>query len=490
MDLRPGDEVFGPTKEDVYEVVRILGTGAFGIVYELRDLRGGLFALKTITTGWLDTPQQLKALVNEGQRATEIHHENVLNVLFFHDGEKYPELPPYMIMEYADGGSLADVLDERRKRGKQFGLEELRAIFLQLARGMKAVNEKLVHRDIKPDNILIKDDVLKISDFGLSKVVGAATRRETFKGMQHIKYAAPEAWLLEKNTPTMDMYSMGIVFYEIATLHHPYKVQEGGNVVDAWKRAHLVQMAEDPRSHNSGLDLSLTQLIMKMVAKRPEVRYESWDEVIARLEGLSEGSTKSRDVQSLVEQAVQKWTQAEKARLKVEEEAQKQQEREDLIEYAFSQILDAARETVNTFNEGSEHLKLQLKQRSRFSFFIELKDTPKPGIQVKIAPVHDTHILNRQEVRAWGFAKAPSGWGFNLILTTAGKEDLYGSWLTLHVEHSPLVQQPKDDRPEPFPFELHELAEEIRLLDALHVYHTKKGDFKPELFDPLIAELF
>lgn len=399
MDLRAGDQVFGSSEDEQYEIVRPIGSGAFGIVYEVRDAHGNSFALKTMTTAWLDA-EALNALVNEGQLATEIEHENVLNVLYFHDGKQYPRLPPYMLMEYADGGTLRDLLNERQAKGQHFSRDELRAILLQLARGMKAVNAKLVHRDIKPDNVLIKNDVLKISDFGLSKVVGAATRSHTFKGIQQIKYCAPEAWRLDENTPAMDMYSMGLVFYEIATLQYPYQVNATGDLIDAWRKAHLTQLPTDPRTYNSTLDLELAQVIMKMISKRAGDRYASWDEVIERIEGASEMSHTKRDIQSLVERAVESWRETEKARLKAEERAREQKEYEDIIEYCFSEILNAARETMEAFNRTSEYVKLRVTRRSRFSFSIELEGCARPGVEVQVVPVHDSYELDGQDIRA------------------------------------------------------------------------------------------
>ena len=92
----------------------------------------------------------------------------------------------------------------------------------QLVDGIEAINAKMLHRDLKPDNILIGADGLKIGDFGLSKIVGAATRSRTFKGGQHILYMAPEGWKQETNQIQIDMYSMGIIFFEIASLAFPY----------------------------------------------------------------------------------------------------------------------------------------------------------------------------------------------------------------------------------------------------------------------------
>src|SRR5437867_7017735 len=93
-----------------------------------------------------------------------------------------------------------------------------------IAAGAQAINERLIHRDIKPDNIIItENDIPKIGDFGISKVLGAATRPESFKGGQHLRYMAPEGWSMTTNTPKLDVYSTGIVFYEMITGEHPLR---------------------------------------------------------------------------------------------------------------------------------------------------------------------------------------------------------------------------------------------------------------------------
>ena len=106
--------------------------------------------------------------------------------------------------------------------------------------GMEAVNAKMLHRDLKPDNILMDGDIPKIADFGLSKLVGAATRSMTFKGGQHMLYMAPEGWKLDKNEIQIDMYALGIVLYEIAALKFPYKVPADPNQL---RDMHLFQAA-------------------------------------------------------------------------------------------------------------------------------------------------------------------------------------------------------------------------------------------------------
>lgn len=132
MDIRPGDIIYG-TDNLEYSVVDIIGNGNFGIVYEIHDKDGNMYALKTLITALLDS-HSLKALINEGKRAVGVKDDNVLEVLFFHDGSMYPNLPPYIIMEYANNGTLQDFIDNRRKDNKLLTLDELKEIFLQLSR--------------------------------------------------------------------------------------------------------------------------------------------------------------------------------------------------------------------------------------------------------------------------------------------------------------------------------------------------------------------
>ncbi|GAH94631.1 unnamed protein product, partial [marine sediment metagenome] len=142
-------------------------------------------------------------------------------------------------------------------------------IMLQIAQGAKEINSKIVHRDIKPDNILVSSDTFKISDFGLSKLVAEQTRTRTFKGMGPIQYIAPEAWQLQKNTPQMDVYSVGLVFHEILTLKHPLlELVSDPSHVEAWREAHLFTTVPDVRETRPDVTLQLAQLLGRMISKR------------------------------------------------------------------------------------------------------------------------------------------------------------------------------------------------------------------------------
>lgn len=488
MILTEGDIVFGETAEDEFEIIRFVGSGAFGDVYKIaRKSNQEVFALKTIRSEMLD-PDATKALRNEGALAKNVLHENVIQVFFFHDGLLYEHLPLYMIMEYASSGTLAEQIQDRKQTGEMWDLGEIRSLFAQLASGMKAINEHLVHRDVKPDNILVSHDLLKISDFGLAKIVGEGTRTETFKGINHIMYCAPEAWLLDKNTPSMDMYSMGIVFYEIATLQIPYEVQSRGEIVEAWKNAHLTQVAPDPTEANHDLDLSISQLITKMIAKKSSDRYETWDDVLDRIENSGAEEESARDVSSLVKLASDAHQKEEQAKLKAVDDARKRREFEDIVAVAFDEVIDAADETVKIFNAQSEFANLELRRSGRFQFTIHKAGDTSRTVSVSIIPLEDLPTIRQLEIKAWGFAISPTETGFNLLLVAQSDDQIYGDWKTVYITHNPVAKR-TDPRPDPFPLKFHEFRDLKAAITSMHIFKAEIREFQSDQFDMLIATL-
>ena len=264
MVILPGTKIIDD-KENEYKVIEFVGNGSFGNVYRIENVKNNKqFALKTLMAPIADETS-LKAFINEGNLATKIHHENVIRYHYFHDGSQSPDMPPYIIMDYADGGTLYFAIQEHISTGKNFENQELLELFTQLINGMEAINDCLVHRDIKPDNILIMNNKIKITDFGLSKIVQESTRKSTFKGFGCIQYMAPEGWTLDKNTVQMDIYSMGFVFYELATLNFPLEV--GSNDIQDWRDAHLFQNAKPVDHRNPKISPVISQIITKMIRK-------------------------------------------------------------------------------------------------------------------------------------------------------------------------------------------------------------------------------
>src|ERR1700730_6859573 len=211
-----GTTFVGPNGE-TFKITDFLGQGAFGEVYRAAgEASGSVVAIKLLPVGALTSADSRIALLNEINAAQQIKHPNVVQVLHVNDGAT-SKIGPYVVMEYVSGGSLAKVL----RAGTQIPLSRAIEMMIDIAQGARAINEKLIHRDIKPDNVLIEGTKLKIGDFGISKFVDESTRLHTFKGAQHIAYMAPEGWQSQTNTICLDIYSVGLVFYEVLALKHP-----------------------------------------------------------------------------------------------------------------------------------------------------------------------------------------------------------------------------------------------------------------------------
>lgn len=494
VDLRAGSVVYGRDQTDVYEITEHIGGGAFGKVYKVTHrTTGNIFALKTIeATDILDTTEH-RALLNEGQLALNIVHPNVVKVFYFHNGIQYADLPPYIIMEYVTNGYNLQKLLDSRKSPNFFSIDELVAIYTQLALGMQAINRRLVHRDIKPDNILVQNGVYKISDFGLSKVVGAATRSQTFKGLAHIMYCAPEAWKSEENLPLMDMYSMGIVFFQLASLSLPYTVSPAPDPFGAWRDAHLFKQATDPRSINPDLDTELSQMVLKMMSKRPMDRYQSWDEVLQRLNRVKNVPEVSQDISSLLQRDIQSRRVAELEALETEKQARMDQENEAFLEYSFNQILQVATQVVDQFNESSDFTKLRVEKSGQFSFSIQKNNDDGRRVIIHIEPPPQTsqfQMLNfgiqGPTIKVWGIVKAPSGHGFNLVLVSTGQEDLYEEWRVIHKTLTYPTHMLGSQTPRMTPFEMSELPSNANRATSRGLY---SDTFSSEQLIPLIEEI-
>lgn len=489
MIISEGTTVFDQDTNE-YEVHDYIGSGSFGQVYRIeRKDNSQTFALKTLHTPFTD-PTTLRAFINEGNLATSVSHENVIKYFFFHDGTMHSDLPPYIIMEYAPEGTLEGLLDEQRGLNEFFSNDDLRRFFSQLINGMEAINSVLVHRDIKPDNILISADSLKITDFGLSKVVEEATRTSTFKGFGCIPYLAPEGWKSEKNTIQMDIYSMGFVFYEIATLKHPLEVSS--NDIEEWRRAHLFQNPKPVYEINPEVSPVLSQMILKMIEKDTRDRLSNW-QIVREL--LQRETADSKPTNSIVETALRRRLEqdSETTKKRLAEEARQReiQEFKDIVWFQFERDIvshiQKFREEFNNQYEGSKvtftrdrtskRCTLTLPSSKRIAIeiqpiikedFYRTVDVEDYGRRVQYTELQMPK-LDDKNIMAWGLIKGEDGRGFNLILIER-EEELYGDWRILRNTNNPFG---KRKRIEPFPFGFNEIEREIQCIRALHVYDTE-----------------
>jgi hypothetical protein len=254
-----------------YEVIERIGPGGFGSVDRVRRDDGEEFALKTLHG------LEAEVLEAEAENLSSVEHENVVGYV---DHGTDPE--PFLVMELAKDGTLRDYLTPAQQRGEHFPLETIVDLARQLLSGLAAIHEVLVHRDMKPENVLFDGDVVKIADFGITRLVEASTRSETLKGAGTPLYMPPEGWeglSGPSPTPTYDLYSLGVMLYELATLQPPFSGSR-----DELRQAHLYEEPRSPRELRDDLPPGLERLILQLLRKTPSERGASAEECLKLLE--------------------------------------------------------------------------------------------------------------------------------------------------------------------------------------------------------------
>ncbi len=486
--------------ENIYFLDSIIGQGGFGCVFKAhRKKDGAIFAVKT-TLPSFDNIESSLSFQNEICLATKVIHENVIKYEFVHDGSLFPEYPPYIIMEYADGGTLGALIKRRKDSSELFNNNELTNIYIQLVNGMRSINNILVHRDVKPDNILICGDTLKITDFGLSKVAAECTRTLTFKGGGTPLYMSPEAWDYSKNTIQMDIYSMGIVFYELATLKYPY--ESIPRTYEECKDMHLYSTIVNLSVNNHNLSPSLVSLINRMLEKSSKRRFSSWEEILSILHSQSDQEAR---IDKLVSLVIKQKNDDDIERQKREADMEKQKKENcDFVKLVHSQymqtiinpIADFA-DKVNIKYAGNEKLTYPKNQ-----YFVETR--PYFSWKLNIPP-HNSIIINfeailkenftreisynglyggnvkrienyipqyeKKDILGWGEIRNALGHGYNILLVENG--DIYGDWLLMKNHNNISNLNMVAYRQEPFAFALSELVDEIDKVQLTHLYSAE-----------------
>lgn len=310
---------------DGYEIQDLLGEGGMGAVYLARQLSLDRdVAIKTIKPEWSSNPGFLSRFTREAYAAAQLAHHNVVQIYDLGEDQQ----THYFSMEYVRGRSLADLM---RKQGP-LDVEEAAGYILQAARGLKFAHDHgMVHRDIKPANLLINDQgVVKVADLGLVKTAApdqaTGTSAAKAAGDTHVTaaaamgtpaYMAPEqAQDAAHVDGRADIYALGCTFYALTTGRPLFE----GSTAQELMSKHATAAVVPPERIIQRVPKSISAIIMKMVAKKPDERYANVDELIAALEdflGISAGPfTPRQEHVSALEQAVHAFNDSTRARLK------------------------------------------------------------------------------------------------------------------------------------------------------------------------------
>ena len=260
----------GQKVNDRYEIIKSIGEGGMANVYLAKDtILDRNVAIKVLRGDLENNDKFIRRFQREAKSVSDLSHPNIVEI--YDVGEE--EGQHYIVMEYIEGRTLKQLI---QKRGS-LTVPEVIDIMTQLTDGLSAAHEAyIIHRDIKPQNILILDNgMIKITDFGIAMTLNATQLTQTNSVMGSVHYLPPEQAAGHTSTTKSDIYSSGILMYELLTGSLPFK---GDNAVEIA----LKQMKEkipSIRKQNPLIPQSIENIILKSTAKNPKNRYNSIQEM-------------------------------------------------------------------------------------------------------------------------------------------------------------------------------------------------------------------
>lgn len=265
-----GDQSFGK-----YITTRVLGRGGMATVYEARDpMLDRRVAIKVIHPHLASETGFGERFRREARLVASLRHPHIVQ-LYDYDVENGQ---PFMVMESLDGGSLKDRLAGLRAQGETMPLDEIERVLSALASALDYAHVRgAIHRDIKPSNVLFTptgEPVL--TDFGIAKILSDTVQFTLTGGVVGTPaYMAPEQASNGVMDARTDLYSLGVVLYEMATGRIPFE----GDSPTAVMLQHLTEPPPPPRQFNSGLPQAVEAVILKALAKDPNERFASAGEM-------------------------------------------------------------------------------------------------------------------------------------------------------------------------------------------------------------------
>lgn len=282
--IKIGDKI-----DDRYRITSRIATGGMADVYEAHDLVGRrIVSLKVMKEDLLKDPGNLERFQNEAAAAASLSHPNIVRVY----GQGMIEGRPYMVNEYITGQTLRDKLNFQIS----LSLSDACEVMLQLTDGIAYIHRHgLIHRDIKPENLFcMNDGTLKIADFGISAKIGTPEKGDALSGT--IYYCAPEVILGKPASPANDIYSMGVVFFEMLTGQFPFDGPSQEDVALKQINKHF----PEPSKLNPSIPRSIDKIIITACRKAPEDRFKSAEDMHDAIQKAMEDKSNFKERKGLL----------------------------------------------------------------------------------------------------------------------------------------------------------------------------------------------
>lgn len=267
---------------DRYELLEKIGEGGMALVFKAKDLKlQRVVAVKVLKEEYLQDSEFVKKFKAEAVAAGSISDGNIVNVFDVGTDENVN----YIVMEYLQGKTLKEIINEKGKIHCEDAIE----ISIQIAKALDCAHRSnIIHRDIKPHNIMITDyGIVKVMDFGIAKAVNSTTITNTNVVLGSVHYISPEQAKGQYVNKTCDLYSLGAVMYEMVTGVVPYD----GDTPVSIAIKHIQEQLIEPKTLNPNIPESLNKVIVKLLQKNPDMRYQSAKELQVDLMKIKNGES-------------------------------------------------------------------------------------------------------------------------------------------------------------------------------------------------------
>jgi serine/threonine-protein kinase len=242
-------------------------------------------AIKVLHAFLADDPEFKDRFEKEARNIARLKHPNIVQVYDFENDSEHESY--YMVMELVEGPTLKDVLTRLAERGEMMPLEEALRIVREAAGALAyAHSQKMIHRDVKPANLMLdRDHRVVLTDFGIAKIVTGAQFTASGGMVGTPAYMAPEQGLGDAGDERSDLYSLGVILYQLVTGRLPYDAETPLATI----LKHLNEPVPAARELNPDLPEPIAQITQRLMAKEPETRYQSAAELIADLDRFERG---------------------------------------------------------------------------------------------------------------------------------------------------------------------------------------------------------
>ena len=257
-----------------YELIQKIGTGGMAVVYQAHDTAlDRQVAVKLLRDEYIDNPDFIRQFQREAKAVAKLNHQNIVNI---YDFGKSDDLM-YLVMEYVDGCTLKELI---AKNGP-LPMQQILDYSIQLCYGMaQAHSHNIVHKDIKPHNIMIDHNhIAKITDFGIAQAINHLTMTHSNGVLGSAHYFSPEQARGEQVEFESDIYSLGIVLYEMLTGKVPFT---GDNPVSVALK-HMQDKPPSLRVARRDVPLELELVVLRALEKNPANRFQSMEEMAEAL---------------------------------------------------------------------------------------------------------------------------------------------------------------------------------------------------------------